>query len=229
MKNVYMLKYVVPAIFACLLIILPASSYSAEQKDYRGTKSIGAGIYYIAPANSVLDGVDLVFDESAAGGVNFAYYPMSSLSVEVSTFTYETSFKVGADDRFEEYGSFHQTALNLSALYHEDTEYLPNFRLHIGAGLGYYFNQMERNKGSDGKISDFFALNREITEIDNGMGAHGVLGFNYSYSDKLLFNGNVMISATEAKVSIRYPDSSIRETTLGINAIIFGAGLNYSF
>ncbi|MDT8317727.1 MAG: OmpW family outer membrane protein [bacterium] len=90
-------------------------------------------------------------------------------------------------------------------------------------------NDIERDSGQSQEIKDFFALNRTITEIEDSIGVHGVIGFEYSFTKSWILNGDVLLSTTEADAKVRYPDAKVRDTTITMNSFVLGLGLKYRY
>ncbi len=218
------------AIFLLLLIVLYCSpAFAAEDPGLKGKIDFGAKLSHIAIGNSVVAGVDAAFDTTDTVFLSLTYHPVKYLSLELGAASFETDIKLGFDEVFETYGTFSQSAVFLTLRYEGEMQKKDNFRMFVGAGLARYFNDIERDSGQSSEVKDFFALNRTITEIEDSTGFHGTIGFEYSFTKSLILNADVLLSATEANAKVRYPDSTVRESTMGLNAFIIGAGLKYRF
>lgn len=217
-------------LFSVFLISLYCSPvFAAEEPGLKGKIDVGAKLSHIAIGNSVVDGVEAAFDTTNTPFLSLTYHLVEYLSIELGAASFETDIKLGADEIFEQYGTFSQKALSFTLKYEGEMEKKDDFRMFFGAGLAGYFNDIEKDGGQSSEIKDFFALNRTITEIEDSIGFHAVIGFEYAFTKSLILSGDVLLSSSEADAQVRYPDSSTRDTTITLNAFVLGAGLKYRF
>lgn len=217
-------------IFPLFLIVLYCSpAFSAEEPGLKGKIDVGAKLAHVAIANSVVAGVDAAFDTTNTLTLALTYHPVEYLSLELGAASFETDIQLGADEVFEQYGTFSQKSLSFTLKYEGKMDEKDDFRIFLGAGLAGYFNDIERDSGQSSEIKDFFALNRTITEIEDSIGFHATIGFEYAFTKSWILSGDVLLSSMEADAQVRYPDSTTRDTTVTLNAFILGAGLKYRF
>ena len=217
-------------IFPLLFIALYCSpAFAAEEPGLKGKIDVGAKLAHVAISNSVVADVDAAFDTTNTPFLSLTYHLVEYLSLELGTFSFETDIKLGADEIFEQYGTFSQSALSFTLKYEGEMDEKDDFRMYGGAGLAGYFNDIERDSGQSQDIKDFFALNRTITEIEDSIGFHATIGFEYAFTKSWILSGDVLLSSSEADAQVRYPDSTTRDTTITLNAFILGAGLKYRF
>lgn len=217
-------------LFSVFLISLYCSpAFSAEEPGLKGKIDVGAKLSHIAIGNSVVDGVEAAFDTTNTPFLSLTYHPVEYLSLELGAASFETDIKLGADEVFEQYGTFSQKVLSFTLKYEGEMEKKDDFRLFFGAGLAGYFNDIEKDGGQSSEIKDFFALNKTITEIENSIGFHAVIGFEYAFTKSWILSGDVLLSSSEADAQVRDPDSTTRDTTITLNAFVLGAGLKYRF
>ena len=217
-------------LFSLFLIALYCSpGFAAEEPGLKGKIDVGAKLSHIAIGNSVVDGVDAAFDTTNTLTLALTYHPVEYLSLELGAASFETDIELGIDEVFEQYGTFSQKSLSFTLKYEGEMEKKDDFRMFFGAGLAGYFNDIEKDGGQSSEIKDFFALNKTITEIENSIGFHAVIGFEYAFTKSLILSGDALLSSSEADAQVRYPDSTTRDTTITLNAFVLGAGLKYRF
>ncbi|MDH3976372.1 MAG: porin family protein [Deltaproteobacteria bacterium] len=220
-------KYFIPFVGAGLLFISTAS-FGAEEETFNSSLSVGAEINHLSLTNSKVEGVEIGFDSATVLAAKLDYRLLQNWTLRIGTGSFETDIEAGLDDRFEHYGSFKQKTYSLMLLYMTETSKRSPFKMFIGGGLSYHINDIDKESQSPA-ISDFFAKNRTISNIENSIGAHGTLGFKYMVSDHLLVGLSLSLSATDAKVDVTYPDSTVRESNLSLNAISVGTALEYQY
>lgn len=214
-------------IFPLFLIVLYYSpAFAAEEPGLKGKIDLGAKLSHIAIGNSVVAGVDAAFDTTNTLILSLTYHPVEYLSLELGASRFETDIKLGFDENFAPYGTFSQSALSFTMKYEGEMQDKDDFRMFVGAGLARYFNDIERELTSE--IQNNSALNRTI-EIEDSIGYHGTIGFEYSFTKSLILSADVLLSATEANAQVRDHNSDIEETKVALNTFVFGAGLKYRF
>ena len=212
-----------------MILFSCSPALAAEKPGLKGRLDVGAKFYHIAISNSVVAGVDAAFDTVDTLSLSLTYHPVEYLSLELGASSLETDIRLGADEIFADYGTFSQNAISLTLKYEGEMEEKDDFRMFVGAGLSRYFNDIERDGGQSAEIKDFFALNRTITEIEDSTGYHANIGFEYLLAGSWILTADILLSGSEATARVRYPDSTIRETTMSLNAFAFGAGLKYRY
>ena len=222
-SKIYSLSLLVSGLF-----IFSTSSYAAQEEKFDSTLALGGEVHYYSLTNSKMEGLEIGFDSTTALTAKLDYRPLRDWAVKVGLTSFETDMEVGIDERFEHYGSFKQTTISATLLYMSETSKKSPYKMFIGGGLSYHFNDIEKDNQS-AYISDFFAKNRTISKVENSLGIHGTIGFKYVLSDHLRIGALLSLSATEAKADVTYPDSSVRESDLSLNAISIGTGLEYQF
>lgn len=210
------------------LLSMATDSLAAEKEEYEKTFSIGFDVQRLSYTNSRVEGVETGFDPATVPTVRLDYRPLQNWAIRISASAFETDIEAGSEDRFENYGTFRQKTYSLTLLYMTETSKKSPFKMFIGGGLSYHVNDIEKDDQSE-TISDFFAMNRTISNIDDSIGLHGTLGFKYRLSEHLLVNASLALSATDADVEVTFPDSTVRESNLSLNAISIGTGLEYQF
>lgn len=213
-----------------LIVLFYSPGFAAEEPGLKGKIDVGAKLSHLAIANSVVDGVDAAFDTTNTLTLALTYHLVEYLSLELGAASFETDIELGIDEVFEQYGTFSQKSLSFTLKYEGKMEEKDDFRIFGGAGLAGYFNDIERDSGQSQRIKDFFALNKTITEIEDSIGFHAVIGFEYAFTKSWILSGDVLLSSTEADAQVRSPiDSTTRDTTITLNAFVLGAGLKYRF
>lgn len=212
-----------------LIALYSSPAFAVEELSLKGKLDFGAKLSHIAIANSVVAGVDVAFDTTDTVFLSLTYHPVKYLSLELGAASLETDIELGFDETFAPYGTFSQSAVSFTLKYEGEMQKTDNFRMFLGAGLALYSNDIERDSEQTLEVKDFFALNRTITEIEDSIGYHGTIGFEYLITKSVILSADVLLSASEANAKVLYPDSTIRETTTALNAFVFGAGLKYRY
>lgn len=219
----------VRAIFPLLLIALHCfPAFAAEEPTLKGKVDFGAKLSHVAMGNSVVAGFDAAFDTKNTLFLSLTYHPVEYLSLELGASSFETDIQLGFDEVFDQYGTFSQSALSFTLKYEGEMQKKDDFRMFVGAGLARYFNDIERDSELTSGTQNNSALNMTI-EIEDSIGYHGTIGFEYSFTKSLILSGDVLLSVTEADAQVRDHDSTTRDTTITLNAFILGAGLKYRF
>ena len=222
-KNMRLIRTIFP-LFLIVLYCSPA--FAGEEPTLKGKIDVGAKLSHVAIGNSIVAGVDVAFDTTNTLFLSLTYHPVEYLSLELGASSFETDIQLGFDEVFERYGMFSQRALSFTLKYEGEMQKKDDFRMFVGAGLARYFNDIERELTSE--IQNNSALNRTI-EIEDSIGYHATIGFEYSFTKSLILSGDILLSATEADAQVRDHNSDVEETKMALNAFVFGAGLKYRF
>lgn len=214
-------------ICAILFFCTPVSA-----KDFNRF-GIGANIAYqdFEPGN--FGDVDFNFKRTLLGNVTLTCYLLENYSIELSGGVNKSDMSVEYDEKNIDLdragsgvlGDLEQKSIALTGRFRFKINRTESF-IHIGAGVGYYFNDFTTRNREE--LSDFFALNQSA-ESDDSIGFHLLGGTEIYITPQYAVCLELKCIFNQAEFEITYPDATVETKDVALNAAVYSLGIRYYF
>ena len=219
-----MKKKIVASFFVVATLVLVFSQVGFAQ-DMEGKFGLGARVSYVNYSDDdyTVYGVkvDVEPDDAVMYGINLTYFIHEYFSFELSVDYAEMDVELSALGLSGDAGEVTMIPVLLSARTHLSTN--PKVSPYLTIGVGYFFNDMDSNRGT---IEFIYGAGAEV-DVDNSFGFHLGAGIEFFISENAAVNFDFKYIWTEVEAEVNV--SGFTDVDFEVNPFIIGLGYKYYF
>ncbi len=186
----------------------------------------GCGISLLDIEPGHFGNLDNDFSPAAVPDLNMTWNLTELLSLELSAAYVKTEMEVSHDSKSGKLGEITQFPVRLTGRYRFSVT-KSNVFIHLGGGVGWYFNEFENNEKTDG-IGEFFGMNVSA-QMEDSIGTHLNVGIEVIFWQNYALGLDVTAVFNESDFDLAWPDGETETKAVSMNASMLTVGFSFYF